>query len=827
MKKWISLLLCVCLLLSAVPTALAAAGREQKVWYTVDFDDGTLGAASKRDSGGWDVSFEYPEDGKGGKAVHIQKGKNQDVPSPDLWYSGLKIDVQDMLIGSDVQNADEGYSVGFRAKAEPGVTLYLSVEMFGLTPQTEKESGHFTEDGKKKLFAVTGDAWTTVSLNDYFFVGDLYGNRNWANSATTGSITFITYSDSEGAHGTLDGLYLDDIQISGPVDAQGGETPSGVTPYTQTFDDLPLGRYGESTTEYIKNDADGQSPAGGNYLHVSSVNTERGEATFFRYNVNAAITAQGAGNYNLSFWARADLPMPLLFLKISGGAENYPYLNASITDSWAHYTVPCVITETEVTQTVTFNFLTGDVGASSNVYFDNLSFDLAAAPVDPDDPGPGGEGGDDPDTPTDPQPFVPAYPMDNAANLIAPYGDFESFQDGDLIWSQAAGSTLYQLSADAHAGSHALLVSGRTTPYDTVALDVTDILRAKGSGKYYLSFYAKATAATSIIPTLRLHKQGGEIVDYYLPERYLIALTDGWAQYGVKPNETGYYFAVADRQTGVNREVDVTDMTSAELVFYGNLEDPQGDAFADYLLDDVVFWSYYDGQAGGQPTVSPEIRVVPKYTYENPLNLLDPYGGAEGLAAGSILWNGTVTASATEAHSGTNYLQITGRDPARSPFDFCVFLSDVINDNGAGKYYWSCWLKTAEPGATTTLLPYLYYHETETVYEMPAITVTDQWQRFGMTYNQVEQYINAAGGGLPTTNNVVEFRFYNDRGADAFPDYLVDDMAFWKYTDAQLGVEPDSGLPAGGETAAVAIAWLAGVVSLSALVYSRKRKESR
>ena len=854
--------------------------RAEGIWYDADFNDGSTGDAVIRNDEGY-VGTEYVDDGLGGKALHIK--------SRAANYDGLRIDVSDMLSATDIQNSSEGYSAGFRIKAEMGKQFWLRVEMYGLTDANVGKIGNGYL-GSVESYTLVTDEWTTVSLGSRYFVKE-YSEKDWANSAVSGNIGIVTKPYIEGKEpyqiyeGTTEAFYIDDIKVSAPCDfpqivvefinavnylpeasdvklsdkkliedavsvyadlgvyagavlktvnaaklrldavikaydqleEEGGDEPAPPVgnKFTETFESYPIGKFGDSESNLIENDPANSRENGGKYLHVASRPTAD-EASFYWHNVNNCTSVQGDGKYSLTFWAKSSANnTQISFVKDALGKETY-LTPVTVTPEWKQYTVRCDISEEELNATVNLRFITfysGDTNGEP-LYFDDISFIKSEQGGETDEPD------DDPDKLN--------YTMSDKSNLIAPYGDFESYKTGDKIWGQ--DNSILKLSADssvAHSGNNSLLVTGRKTKYDTAVLNVTDILKAKGSGKYYLSFYAKTKSGTTgICPTLRCYYGSREnYKDYYLPGHYLVTADTSWKQLGVEPNQTGYYFSQDDKTTGSFIEVNTSGLSSAEIIFYGNLEEEDG--FADYYLDDIKFWKYYDGQAGNKPIEKPSVRIEPKYKYNNKLNLLDPYGNFENVASGSILWNGTVMEDASAAHGGTKYLKISGRDPKKTPFDFCVYVTDIINANGAGKYYYSCWLKTAEKGKETTLQPYLYFHETGTIYEMPPIHVTDKWQQFGVSYGDIENYINNAGGGLPLTSGVAEFRFYNSKNEEEFPAYLVDDMAFWRYTDEQLKYPNNSALPGTGDTAPIvpiSVVFCLAVLSSACIVLKLRRK---
>lgn len=108
----------------------------------------------------------------------------------------------------------------------------------------------------------------------------------------------------------------------------------------------------------------------------------------------------------------------------------------------------------------------------------------------------------------------------------------------------------------------------------------------------------------------------------------------------------------------------------------------------------------------------PKQSFVPEYTYENEANLIAPYGDLESFGPNDYIWNEensegvptyTLVTDPTAAHKGNNCLLISGREKLQHGAAYT--LTDVIKDNGGGKYYFSCWMRTKNPGDEMDGLP--------------------------------------------------------------------------------------------------------------------------
>lgn len=93
----------------------------------------------------------------------------------------------------------------------------------------------------------------------------------------------------------------------------------------------------------------------------------------------------------------------------------------------------------------------------------------------------------------------PGGPQDNS-------GITTTFEDGGLDgWSSRAGSTLTNTTADAHSGTHSLLVAGRTADYDGPQIDVSN--KMYNGSVYSISIWVKLAPTATEADTLRVSLQ--------------------------------------------------------------------------------------------------------------------------------------------------------------------------------------------------------------------------------------------------------------------------------------------------------------------------------
>jgi endo-1,4-beta-xylanase len=93
----------------------------------------------------------------------------------------------------------------------------------------------------------------------------------------------------------------------------------------------------------------------------------------------------------------------------------------------------------------------------------------------------------------------PGGPQDNS-------GISTNFEDGGLDgWSSRAGSTLTNTTADAHSGTHSLLITGRTADYDGPQINVSN--KMYNGSQYTISIWVKLGPAATQSDTLRVSLQ--------------------------------------------------------------------------------------------------------------------------------------------------------------------------------------------------------------------------------------------------------------------------------------------------------------------------------
>ncbi len=93
----------------------------------------------------------------------------------------------------------------------------------------------------------------------------------------------------------------------------------------------------------------------------------------------------------------------------------------------------------------------------------------------------------------------PTGPQDNS-------GITATFEDGGLDgWSSRAGCTLTNTTADAHSGSHSLLVTSRTADYDGPQISVNN--KMYNGSTYAISVWVKLAPTATVADTLRVSLQ--------------------------------------------------------------------------------------------------------------------------------------------------------------------------------------------------------------------------------------------------------------------------------------------------------------------------------
>ena len=216
-------------------------------------------------------------------------------------------------------------------------------------------------------------------------------------------------------------------------------------------------------------------------------------------------------------------------------------------------------------------------------------------------------------------------------------------------------------------------------------------------------------------------------------------------------------------------------------------------------------------------TLPPEKNAfVPEFKYENKANLIAPYGDLESFTANDYIWSEadvegghpkyTLITDKNIAHGGNNCLLISDRT---SKYNAAAFtLTEVIKSQGGGKYYFSAWLRTKNPGDVMTVTPQLYISalgDPAGVYEAEPVEITNEWTFVGVAYDDLDGYLQYQGNEIPEyTQGYISLRFRgqnelweSDADGAAFPDYYIDDLKFWKAFDGQEDYEdPDNPKPA-------------------------------
>lgn len=674
-------------------------GESGGIWYDTDFEDQTTGYVEMRDK----AVLELVSDGADGNALYVTR---------EAWYAGVWIDVSEMLQKTDIQEGG-GYSIGFRMKAKEGENFWLQVEM--IDPE---EGGSLPTGSLGQRIRIT-DEWTTVSLGDYYFKSEA-GDQAWANAATVGYVAFTTFPEEEGWGPTTQSFYLDDVQVSAPVgpetppekpdpnpdeDPEPGEEPA----YTETFNNETVGELPD-TDGALKIENDPAQARDGNYLRV--VERKTGEANgFYWYNVNEFITAQGAGKYELKFYAKAEGEgTQILVLK------GDTYLNpqaTNITTEWAQYTITLdtaenVITETDLESGVNLVFSTGYDGKSNDLFLDDISFVRTGAYTPGEDPDPG----EDPEPEPSDGPFLD---VDGSFETIseATYWDHQIVKDGD-----------------AQDGDNYLHVVNRKTGEEAAicgfALNL-DKLREMGVGNYKVSFWLRAVNSgeqTQASAYIIAKENGADQYGWYFQMSPKTPAGNEWIQFTSAPLST----------TDPNLNKNLLEMDSATLYII-NAWTPE--YVTDFDLDNVTFTKtdeQIDPNPGGEePEPGASDETITDGGFENP--------------AETEQWNGVVIHDADEAAEGERYLHITDRPTEgqyymeQSVWGTLVNLDKLRADEG-GNYKLSFWLRAANVGEQTTVGAYIvgtkgqqefydwYFNMVPAATGVNGATAGDEWVHF-------------------------------------------------------------------------------------------------
>jgi hypothetical protein len=211
---------------------------------------------------------------------------------------------------------------------------------------------------------------------------------------------------------------------------------------------------------------------------------------------------------------------------------------------------------------------------------------------------------------------------------------------------------------------------------------------------------------------------------------------------------------------------------------------------------------------------APKNSFQPVFDFKDKANLIAPYGDLESFTENDFVWNEENTENGTPkytlitdkdiAHSGNNCLLISGREKTQHGAAFT--LTDVVKQNGGGKYYFSAWMRTKNPGEVMDVFPLLYIGGLGMEFYINGderYTITNEWTFVGVTYDNVEGYYRSNGQEIPDLDEkatYVALRFYGQNetleSADdgvMFPDYYIDDLKVWKYFEGQEDyVDPDA-----------------------------------
>lgn len=205
------------------------------------------------------------------------------------------------------------------------------------------------------------------------------------------------------------------------------------------------------------------------------------------------------------------------------------------------------------------------------------------------------------------RPYSPVYNYKDPENLLAPYGDLESFDGSTFIWGEPKNGkpkfTLVEDASVAKQGKKCLLISERDSRGD-LSIDVTPIIKANGGGKYYFSCWMKTRekgVSAEVLPLVLYVKSETDVTEYEIGETII---TDEWTFVGVTIQEINRYFA--NQQQGL---ADIgNNVNYAALRFYtaDTEADEGGNMFPDFYIDDLKFWKDSEKLPGyvPAPTVS-------------------------------------------------------------------------------------------------------------------------------------------------------------------------------------------------------------------------------
>lgn len=211
-------------------------------------------------------------------------------------------------------------------------------------------------------------------------------------------------------------------------------------------------------------------------------------------------------------------------------------------------------------------------------------------------------------------PFAPVYTYEDKSNLLAPYGDLESFDGSTLIWSETPGEsptyTLIEGGGIAKQGDKCLEISNREWRGD-LGVDVTQILRDNGPGEYQFSCWVKSKepgSSIEVLPLLLYVYNDGTTAEYEIGE---CIVGNEWSLVGVMENEQRFF-----RYQGEGPREVTDDVKYVALRLYvTNMDaDPEyGDElYGDYYIDDLRFWKTTAEPTTpstiGKPTAAPTVK---------------------------------------------------------------------------------------------------------------------------------------------------------------------------------------------------------------------------
>ena len=460
-----------------------------------------------------------------------------------------------------------------------------------------------------------------------------------------------------------------------------------------------------------------------------------------------------------------------------------------------------------------------------------------------------------------------------------------------------------------HAGTGALHVTARPGAHQSIAVNLKDIINevgalADGEG-YYMSVWVRAEKGQTLKMQPIFGAGSGKGSAFILGGEF-VTVTDEWTEVGIKLDGTYSMFAkdngdfydpygaawanIRLRTEGTeNFYVDdfkvmgpqkPSDAASAFVQSVATLPAPDAISYSHEVLIANLEEAYkalnLDVLTDEQKTTVAEAKAkleaaraafdalppkknsfTPTFTYENNANLIAPYGDLETFTANDYVWNQenvegehpqyTLVTDPAIAHKGNNCLLISDREKSQHAAAFT--LTDVVKDNGAGKYYFSCWMRTKNPGEVMEVFPLLYvgglakefYIDNDARY-----TITNEWTFVGVTYDNLDGFYRSNGEEMPVLDEratYVALRFYGQdetlesaEDGNPYPDYYIDDLKFWKAFDGQAdyqdpdnkpGETPDDGKPdspATGSVLPLAIPVL-GVAAAGSLLITKKRRK--